>query len=440
MKIKVFPSKIEGVMHAPASKSSAQRLLLMTLSKKQIQIKGLGIDEDTQSMLGVLRALPLMMEEQEDFLNISSTWTPTRKDIGHWTSYLEVNVGESGFALRTLLFILPMFSAHVIIRKSGTLKNRNFDEIKPLLLSWGWEIHEDQHQIEIKSSFNIQSFMEVEDWPVLGSSQYLSGYLIALSLLLDWGVLQWEQHYLLVPELKSEPYVLQTLEHLEMTGHYYAHLQEGKLQFAPPKIRDNIWFVDRDWSSAAFIMAAAISTSSSITIKGLDLFKQQADKKILEALQDMGIQTSIRVDEIEIRKTEKKHAFQFDATHCPDLFPALFVMAVQCTGTSVIHGVHRLQNKESDRSKAIISMGTALGIKVFVQDDMMIIEGNSIGSAELSTYGDHRIAMALAILGMSSKEGIQLDEPAVINKSYPEFFQEMQARGMILEEIEVKSI
>lgn len=436
MKLRIFPSSIEGVIEAPASKSAAQRLLLMSLSKQHIHLTGLGNDEDSQSMFRVIQQLPMDLKMEDKSLEMSSLWHPQKTDLGQWKEYLEVNVGESGFALRTLMFILPLYASKVVIHKNKSLRERDFEEIDGLIHSFGWDIHHDTSKITIESHLDFTSFLTLKEWPLLDSSQYLTGYLIALALLLDWKIVELDDLSFSVEVLKSKPYILQTIELLEATGHYYPVLNdEGSITYRAPKTQPSKWEVDKDWSGAALIMSAAIATRSSVIIKGLDLFKHQADKKILEALQDMGIHTSIRVDEIEIRFTSRKNAFQLDAKDCPDLFPALFVMAVQCSGTSVIHGVSRLRNKESDRAQALLEVAEILGINAFIQEDMLIIEGGALDFGILDSFGDHRMAMAISVLGMISQKGLELSGADVIEKSFPDFYKELSEKGMSFKEI-----
>jgi len=433
MNIKLHPSTVSGTVKAPPSKSSGQRLLLLSLSKEKTIIEDLGQDADTQAMLTVLKELPLQLENKDEQLLIQSEWQPNVESIGYWQDSLEVDIGESGFALRSLMFVLPLFSKHVIMHQQGTLQNRDFTEIIPLLKALGVEVKFKPEKTILKGILNLEAIKSLERWPALQSSQYLSGFLILVSLLIDWKLLEIDEVAFEVDEVKSLPYVFQTIEHLEITGHVIPVFNQNKIKFSPSVKASNRWVVDKDWSSAALLLAAGVSTSQEFSVAGLDLFRTQADKKILEALQDMGMQMSIRSDEIELRYTSIKNAFQIDATHCPDLFPALAVMASCCEGTSVIEGVHRLKNKESDRSQAIVESFQVLGIDIKIQDDLMIIKGGKPQGGVVHSFKDHRMAMALSILAMRSEDIVEVRNAEVIKKSYPEFFEDLTALGLQFE-------
>ncbi|MFX8871905.1 hypothetical protein ABTM94_19490, partial [Acinetobacter baumannii] len=87
---------------------------------------------------------------------------------------------------------------------------------------------------------------------------------------------------------------------------------------------------------AFLLVAGAVAAQNGIVVKGLDIQSTQADKKIIEALQDCGCKISIQSDQIEIVSSQKLKAFHFNATDCPDLFPPLVALASYCEGTTVI--------------------------------------------------------------------------------------------------------
>jgi 3-phosphoshikimate 1-carboxyvinyltransferase len=182
--------------------------------------------------------------------------------------------------------------------------------------------------------------------------------------------------------------------------------------------------VEGDWSNAAFLLVAG-AIAGNITVKGLDVFTVQGDKKILEALQDCGCRLSIQAEQIEVTNQPLK-AFHFDATDCPDLFPPLAVLAACCSGTSVIEGVHRLAHKESNRAEALQQEFAKLGIAIDIQDDKMIIKGGSkVKTALLDSHNDHRIAMAGAILALRAEGEITISNAEAVDKSYPDFYKDL---------------
>jgi 3-phosphoshikimate 1-carboxyvinyltransferase len=129
---------------------------------------------------------------------------------------------------------------------------------------------------------------------------------------------------------------------------------------------------------------------------------------------------------------KKLKAFQFNATDCPDLFPPLASLAAFCRGTSKISGVHRLKHKESDRGLAIQEEFAKAGIEVRIEGDNMFITGGKVQQATLNARGDHRMAMAAAVLGLAGAP-ITIEGAEAITKSYPDFFEDLFYLGAELE-------
>jgi 3-phosphoshikimate 1-carboxyvinyltransferase len=157
------------------------------------------------------------------------------------------------------------------------------------------------------------------------------------------------------------------------------------------------------------------------------MFSAQADKAILQALQQTGVIMSIRDSEIEIHQSNLK-PFHFDATDCPDLFPPLVSLAAYCKGTSVITGVHRLTHKESNRALTLQEEFGKLGIEITLQEDLMLIKGGTgVNAAATHSHHDHRIAMACAVAALGAEGEVTIDVAEAVNKSYPQFYNHLSS-------------
>ena len=120
--------------------------------------------------------------------------------------------------------------------------------------------------------------------------------------------------------------------------------------------------------------------------------------------------------------------FTFDATDCPDLFPILVVLAASIQGTSRIKGVHRLKHKESDRATVLKSEFSSLGLNIEIIEDEMVIHGTGkLNSGTIDSHNDHRIAMSGAIAALLTPEGLTIDDEECVNKSYPEFWNDLMS-------------
>ena len=177
----------------------------------------------------------------------------------------------------------------------------------------------------------------------------------------------------------------------------------------------------------------------------MPLHSLQADEKILEILRSCGADIGIfpsapapgiknggkddpskDLYDITVSAKELK-AFETDATHCPDLFPVLAVLASHCKGTSCIKGVNRLMQKESNRAETIFTEFTLLGAQIDITDDRMYITGTTLHGAEVRSHNDHRIAMSLIIAGLFTDSPVRLDDIRCIDKSFPSFLKLLTA-------------
>jgi 3-phosphoshikimate 1-carboxyvinyltransferase len=411
MNYQVLPTILKGKIVVPASKSDAQRAIIAaSLAIGTSTVGNCGMSEDVKHVLKVVEQLGAKIEIVEaNSYGISG---------GKWDNSNELNVGESGLAIRLLTPIVSTQKHKISLRGKGSLLKRSlhfFDENLPKM------------NVEVKSTngflpIEVQGPLKGGTYTVDGSqsSQYISGLLMALPLLN-------EPSELCVDNLASKPYVQMTLNTLENFGIQIQHdnferfLIAGKQEYNPC-----FYQVEGDWSAASYWLVAA-ALGAEITISGLSMTSLQADKKMLDALIVAGCNLHFSSDGISVKGNEKK-AFQFDATHCPDLFPALVSFAAFCPGVSVISGVKRLKNKESDRGLSLKREFEKLGVLIELVDDEMRIHGvNSIDGNTVYSHNDHRIAMCLAIVGLFSRNGVMIENAEAVVKSYPDFWKDLES-------------
>jgi 3-phosphoshikimate 1-carboxyvinyltransferase len=128
-----------------------------------------------------------------------------------------------------------------------------------------------------------------------------------------------------------------------------------------------------------------------------------------------------------VQKSKIK-AFEFDATHCPDLFPPMAVLAAYADGVSRIFGVERLYQKESNRALALQAEFKKQGIQIELNGNEMLVHGGEVnGGASFNSYHDHRMAMAGAILALKAEQSIKIEGQECVSKSYPDFFKDLES-------------
>ncbi|HRP53918.1 MAG TPA: hypothetical protein PLI97_10485, partial [Fluviicola sp.] len=185
------------------------------------------------------------------------------------------------------------------------------------------------------------------------------------------------------------------------------------------------YHVENDWSAASYWLLAA-ALGHPIQISGLNTTSLQADKAFLDVLKLAGCSISVNESILEVSSSSLR-AFTFDATHCPDLFPTLVVLAAKIKGISIIKGLNRLQHKESDRGKVLRKEFGKMGLNCELIGDEMHVHGTGVlHGARVFSHKDHRIAMSLAIAATCALGTTIIEDAQAVSKSYPEFWEQLK--------------
>lgn len=403
----IHPAKYKGTLNAPASKSYLQRAIALAgLADGKSEISGYTPSGDADAAIRIIREMGATVIIKNGTLNIHGFGIPNKE--------LELNAGESGLSTRMFTPIAALSTKKVVISGEGSLLARPMNMIADALTKLGKDVQSSDGKLPITLKGNLKAGKIIVD--ASESSQILTGLLMALPLLKTSSVLN-------VMNPTSIPYIQMTLDILNDFGIYIEHENYSVYRIAgSQKINPINYKVEGDWSGAAFhLIAAAIS--GEVTILNLNVKSAQADRAILNALENCGAIIEDHENGISVSK-DGLRSFHFDATQCPDLFPPLAALAACCEGKSQIVGVSRLKNKESDRGLSIQTEFEKLGISVTIIGNRMIIEGGKIKGGKVNSHNDHRMAMSLAVLGLVSETPIEIDGAEAVSKSYPGFFED----------------
>lgn len=427
MIVRIHPSAVQGNIQANASKSCMQRACAAALLHiGTTRIINPGNSFDDLAAIDIIQKLGAKVSWLEN-----GTMVVESKGVNPLSN--SIHCGESGLSIRMFTPIAALSDQQLTINGSGSLLKRPmhfFDEVMPQL---GVSTASNEGFLPLQ----IQGPLQPANITIDGSlsSQFLTGLLMAFAAAGASNI------HITVIDLKSKPYIDLTLEVLEAFGVKIINHEYQRFEFTGKGFmqegKDLSYSVEGDWSGAAFLLVAG-AIAGGITVKGLNVFSTQADKKILQALSDAGAGLSIQEHQIEVRPLPLK-AFHFDATDCPDLFPPLVALAAYCEGKTVIEGVSRLQHKESNRAISLQSEFAKLGVEVQLQDDLMIVQGLKTGNqvpalkaAIVHSHHDHRIAMATAVAALKAAAPVTIESADAINKSYPDFFMHLQQLGVDL--------
>lgn len=418
MKKTVSPGKYAGIIQIPSSKSDTQRAILSAaLSKGRSILSNIGNSNDELAMLQAVQKLGAQVNNFE-------TNKTEITGIQKFPTLAKIDMHESGLGFRLVSNVCAAHAGKYEIIGSGSLANRPMHFFEEILPQFGVKVKSHKGYIPIE----IEGPMYGSEISLDGSlsSQYLSGLLMALPLLENESRLN-------VQNLKSIPYVQMTINTLSQFGIEIQHQKfeqfviAGKQNYLPTQYE-----IEGDWSAASYWLVAS-ALGQEIQVSGLSLTSLQADRAILKAFESANCKVLFTENNLSIDGIERK-AFQFDATHCPDLVPALATFAAFCPGRSDIKGISRLKHKESDRGEVLKTEFERLGVNIVLNDfeDTMHIYGkDSIEGGTVNSHNDHRIAMCLAIAGMFSDSDIVVDDAQSVAKSYANFWEALEQSQII---------
>ena len=385
-------------------------------------IDNFGNSNDEKAAMNIITKLGATIDMKGDKMTITSNDHIFRSQFPG--KNVIVNVGESGLSMRMFAPIAGLFNYDIIFTGEGSILKRPmdfFDEILPLL---DVEVNSNSGKLPVTLRGPLQPKNITVDGSL--SSQFLTGLLFAFAKACTVPA------NITVKDLSSRPYIDLTISVLQDFGFRIDNKNYEVFTIHPrkPLTADNIKYtVEGDWSNAAFLLVAG-AVAGEITLKGADLNSAQGDKNIMEALYDCGAEVSIHNNEITVKRNELK-AFEFDATHCPDLFPPLVALAGYCQGTTTIKGVNRLLHKESNRAIALRDEFKKMNVEIELNGDLMNIHGGKgVKGAEVSSHNDHRIAMTTAVAGLAAMGNTIINGAEAINKSYPGFYQDLKSLKM----------
>ncbi|MBK7409332.1 MAG: 3-phosphoshikimate 1-carboxyvinyltransferase [Saprospirales bacterium] len=266
------------------------------------------------------------------------------------------------------------------------------------------------------------------------SSQFIS------ALLLVGPRLPKGLHLQLEDAIVSKPYIEMTLAMMRHFG-VDAHLKEQEIQVPPAAYRGHTLEVEADWSAASYFYAfAALSESCDLVLEGLRHNSWQGDAVLAKKMEAFGVQTKFEKKGVRLIKfaNPKVPFLEWDFLPTPDLAQTISVLCAARGVHALFSGLETLRIKETDRIAALKQELQKTGVWLTALPERMsqrtrIAYFNQEGQAHweeapcFSTYGDHRMAMAFSMLAHLGP--IWIEEPEVVEKSYPGFWEDLQKLG-----------
>ena len=404
-KIKLSFDKFkDSTIYLNSSKSESNRLLIIkALSEKEITIKNLSKANDSVLLKNLLESENLVVWDAQD----------------------------AGTSFRFLTSFLAIKKEHVVLSGTERMKQRPVKVLVDALNKIGAEIlyleNEGFPPIYVKGKINqVKNKLDI---PGDISSQYISSLLLIAPLLEKGIEINIEEPFY------SRPYVNMTLNLMNSFG-IKSEVKENKISIKNQEFSSGSYIVESDWSAASY-WYSILSISDNInnlTLKGLKKKSNQGDSVISELMKSFGVNTQYKEDGIVLTKIKlDTEEIELDFRDCPDLTQTILVVAAYHKIKLKVSGVESLKIKETDRLLAMKNELKKMGCDFYEEGNYWILEKRSREIDDellIDTYKDHRMAMAFAPL--ASKKSIIINDPDVVVKSYPTYWEDLKKVGFII--------
>ena len=404
-KIKLSFDKFkDSTIYLNSSKSESNRLLIIkALSEKEITIKNLSKANDSVLLKNLLESENLVVWDAQD----------------------------AGTSFRFLTSFLAIKKEHVVLSGTERMKQRPVKVLVDALNKIGAEIlyleNEGFPPIYVKGKINqVKNKLDI---PGDISSQYISSLLLIAPLLEKGIEINIEEPFY------SRPYVNMTLNLMNSFG-IKSEVKGNKISIKNQEFSSGSYIVESDWSAASY-WYSILSISDNInnlTLKGLKKKSNQGDSVISELMKSFGVNTQYKEDGIVLTKIKlDTEEIELDFRDCPDLTQTILVVAAYHKIKLKVSGVESLKIKETDRLLAMKNELKKIGCDFYEEDNYWILEKRSReidDELQIETYKDHRMAMAFAPL--ASKKSMIINDPDVVVKSYPTYWEDLKKVGFII--------
>jgi 3-phosphoshikimate 1-carboxyvinyltransferase len=421
-----FANPFTATVRPPGSKSLTNRaLVLAALAKGTSRLSNILLADDTLVMLEGLRKLGFELSVDEAARSVTLQGTGGKVPAAG----AELFCGNSGTTIRFLSALCSLGKGSFTLDGIARMRQR------PI-----WELGEMLRNLGVRVNYPMQEgFPPIQvladalpggrlHFGAAQSSQYLSALLQVapyarneVHVDLDWPQTSW-------------PYVVMTMRLMDSFGHT-PELLRGTETGNPEQIVIPVgtyvgtdYEVEPDASNASyFLAAAAIREGAKVTVEGLGKNSLQGDVGFADLLHQMGAEMIFGRDFITIVGRDKLQGIDVSMDAMPDMAQTLAVVALFAEGPTTLRGLHTLRVKETDRVAALAAELVKLGAEVDVEgDDLTITPPERMKASAIDTYDDHRMAMSFAVAG-TREAGITLRNRECVNKTYPSFFEDLQA-------------
>ena len=419
MKLLTTSRPVDVEITPPPSKSITHRALIAAaMCPGRTRLENPLDAEDTRLTASALARLGAKVRRS------SSAWW----EVGGWPEgrppaagppLVRLQLGNSGTSLRLLMPVAALGARSTLFDGRPRLRQRPVAPLADALRSCGVRVDEQGRPgcppVIVRGPL-AGGTIRIDAGT---SSQFVSGLLLAAPGAPGPVTIE-------VERLSSRPYVDLTLGVMADFGIDVERDGAVRFRVAPAAYRSpGRYRIEADASAAAFLLAAGAVTGGRVRVTGVGTDSRQGDRRFLGYLAAMGCATAEGPDWLEVTGPPTR-GIEADLNEAPDLVPPLAAVALMAPAPSRVSGIAHLRHKESDRIAALASEAAKLGGDVEAGEDFLAIRPAVLRGGVVAAHDDHRIAMALAVIALAVP-GVELDDPDCVGKSYPRFFDDLQA-------------
>lgn len=410
--IEIVPleNKPDATIPIPGSKSHTNRALICAaLANGRSGLEGALFADDTEALLSALLTLGLRV--YADGANSTITVFGCGGNVPEGPA--EVDVRMSGTTSRFIIPMLALGSGPYRVDGHPALRERPFEDLTVALTELGATIDGDSLPLEISGRGLKGGKVAV---PGSVSSQFLSGLLLSAPYMRSGLVVE------VTGSLVSKPYIDLTIATMAQFGVSVKNHEYVRFEVAPATYNAGRINIEPDASAASYFFAAAAITGGRVRVNGLGTNTVQGDLAFVDILEEMGAEVTRGANFTEVAGTGTLTGVKVDMANVSDTAQTLAVVASFARTPTVIDGIGFIRRKETDRIGAVVTELTLLGISATENEDGMTIFPGEPQPGTVQTYGDHRMAMSFALLGLKH-QGIVIEDPACVAKTFPDFFE-----------------
>ncbi len=426
-KIQVELSKLKGQLKLPPSKSHTLRALLFGMMGNGIsKIHNFLKSPDTDAMIKAITYFGAKTEVKGSTILIHGIGKQEICGGG------EVDCGNSGILLRFLSALLALSDKETVITGDHSVQtNRNMGPLLDALQLLGVKaVSKNSNNL---APVSIKGPVTHKTTRVIGKdSQFVSALLIL-------GAFTSHPLEIVVENPGEKPWIDLTLDWFDRFKIPYVKNEDYTMYktFGNTFYEGFEYTVPADLSSAAFPLAAALVTDSELTLTDIDLSDIQGDKKIISILEKMGAKFLHEKDKkkLTVLKGSYLEGQRIDMNDCIDAICIMAVVGCFAKGQTTLYNAAISKTKECDRIKVMATELKKMGANITETDDGLVINSSILNSANLLSFDDHRIILALAVAGLGAKGQTTIENTNAITKTYKNFVKDMKKVNANIEQL-----